>query len=116
MRRKTLGLSQTIVAEAVGLTFQQLQKYERGANRVSASRLYGFAQHLKVPVGWFFEGLPDTDRDGDPAADQRARAANAFLRSTEGLELARLFPTVPKASRAQLVSLIRGLAAEADED
>lgn len=112
LRRKSLGLSQTTVAEAVGLTFQQLQKYERGSNRISASRLYALAHLLKVQVGWFFEGLPDTDREGDPAADQRARVANAFLRSTEGLELARLFPTVPKASRAQLVALIKGLAAD----
>lgn len=115
IRRKTLGLSQTVVAEAVGLTFQQLQKYERGSNRISASKLHAFAQVMKVPVGWFFEGLPDplVRSDGaepDPVAEQRALMANAFLRSTEGLELARLFPTVPQAARGRLLALIRMMA------
>lgn len=56
-RRKALGMSQTALAEAAGVTFQQLQKYERAANRVSASRLYLLGQHLGVEPGYFFEGL-----------------------------------------------------------
>jgi transcriptional regulator with XRE-family HTH domain len=118
LRRKTLGLSQTAVAEAVGLTFQQLQKYERGSNRISASRLHELATVLKMPVSWFFEGLPAPETAkavADPRVDERSRLANAFLLSTEGLELARLFPTVPKSARGRLLSLIR-MMVESDED
>jgi transcriptional regulator with XRE-family HTH domain len=58
LRRTLLGLSQEKLGEAVGITFQQLQKYERGANRISASRLYHLALVLDVPVGFFFEDMP----------------------------------------------------------
>jgi transcriptional regulator with XRE-family HTH domain len=57
-RRNARDLSQTALGDAVGVTFQQVQKYERGANRISASRLYEFAQVLAVEVGFFFEGMP----------------------------------------------------------
>lgn len=59
-------MSQTALGDALGLTFQQLQKYERGANRISSSRLYELGQVLEVPVSYFFEGLPD-----NPAAEAR---------------------------------------------
>src|SRR5579862_3698153 len=68
LRRKELKVSQERLAEALGLTFQQVQKYERGANRVSASKLYEIARALHVPVGWFFEGLSieaQSGLDGD---------------------------------------------------
>ncbi len=58
LRRTLRGMSQTTLGEAVGLTFQQIQKYERGANRVSASRLWQFAQVLDVPVSFFFDDMP----------------------------------------------------------
>jgi len=58
LRRTLMGLSQEKLGEAVGITFQQLQKYERGANRISASRLFNLAQVLDVPVGFFFDDLP----------------------------------------------------------
>jgi transcriptional regulator with XRE-family HTH domain len=57
LRRTLLGLSQEKLSESVGLTFQQIQKYERGANRIGASRLFQFSQILDVPIGFFFEGL-----------------------------------------------------------
>ena len=60
LRRGMMGISQTQLAEKVGLTFQAIQKYERGENRVSASRLYQFAQILDVPVSYFFDELPST--------------------------------------------------------
>src|SRR3954464_8804994 len=59
MRRKLLGVSQEQLADSLGLTFQQVQKYERGANRVSASKLYEIAKTLQVPVSFFFDGLAD---------------------------------------------------------
>ena len=63
LRRKALKISQEKLAEALGLTFQQVQKYERGANRISASKLYEIARALRVSIAWFFEGL------SDPAAE-----------------------------------------------
>lgn len=59
LRRKELGLSQPHVADAIGVSFQQLQKYERGTNRISGSTLFVTAEVLKVPVSYFFKGLPD---------------------------------------------------------
>ena len=59
MRRRLRGVSQEKLAESLGLTFQQVQKYERGANRISASKLYEIAASLQTPVGYFFEGLAD---------------------------------------------------------
>lgn len=64
-RRMSIGISQEALAERLGLTFQQVQKYERGANRVSASRLWQIAHILSVPVGWFFQEMPGTDDEPD---------------------------------------------------
>jgi len=61
MRRMMLGMSQEKLGDALGLTFQQVQKYERGANRISASKLYEIARALRVPIAWFFEGLSDPE-------------------------------------------------------
>jgi transcriptional regulator with XRE-family HTH domain len=109
LRRKLLGLSQQQLAEKLGLTFQQVQKYERGVNRVSASKLYETAQVLSAPVTHFFEGL-----EGEPsfegAADGEA-AVTAFLMTPEGLELATLFPRIPRGRmRHQVLELVRTLS------
>jgi transcriptional regulator with XRE-family HTH domain len=68
MRRKLLGMSQEHLADALGLTFQQVQKYERGANRVSASKLYDMAKTLQVPVAFFFDGLATRLKGWDPTS------------------------------------------------
>lgn len=118
LRRRALGLSQSALADAVGLTFQQLQKYERGANRISASKLFAFAAILTVPVGFFFEGLPDpTVQDGQAsqAAMAVSRTTLAFLETPEGQELARRFPSLPKPARRQILDLIHAVADEAGE-
>src|SRR5262245_8084214 len=67
LRRTLLGLSQERLGEAVGLTFQQIQKYERGANRIGASRMYDLAHVLDVPVSFFFEDMPEEVRQRDAA-------------------------------------------------
>jgi transcriptional regulator with XRE-family HTH domain len=67
-RRSLLGMSQTKVGEAVGLTFQQIQKYERGSNRVGSSRLFEFAKVLDVPVSYFFDEMPANALSGRPMA------------------------------------------------
>ena len=69
-RRVMLGLSQQQMAELIGVTYQQAHKYERGINRISAERLFEIAQVLRVPVGYFFEGLGDRD-DADLSTRQR---------------------------------------------
>jgi len=120
MRRKAMGLSQSQLAESVGITFQQLQKYERGVNRVSASKLYGMAVTLQASVAWFFEGLSvalATGGDDPLATERRATALQRFMMSSEGLELATLFPRIPEKQRRQLLALAKTLseAGEAED-
>jgi transcriptional regulator with XRE-family HTH domain len=113
MRRRTLGVSQEKLAEDLGLTFQQVQKYERGANRVSASKLYEIARSLSTPVAFFFEGLndPTVAKAGEA---QPENAVHDFLMTNEGLELASLFPKVRRARvRRRLLDLVRVMG---DED
>jgi transcriptional regulator with XRE-family HTH domain len=116
MRRKAMGLSQTQLAESVGITFQQLQKYERGANRVSASKLYGMAVTLQTSVSWFFEGMPSLDSTGDAAADQHTRSVQRFMASEEGVELATLIPRLPAHQRRQVLALAKILSADDGQD
>ena len=74
-RRTLLGMSQSKVGEAVGLTFQQIQKYERGSNRIGSSRLYEFAKVLDVPVSYFFDEMPSNALSGRPMSG-RGRAGS----------------------------------------
>lgn len=111
MRRKILGVSQERLAEDLGLTFQQIQKYERGANRVSASKLYEIAKSLQSSVGYFFEGLADTTGDG--VAEPGEPFVHDFLMTSEGLELAALFPKITRAKvRRRILELVRSMAEE----
>ena len=117
MRRKLIGASQESLADALGLTFQQVLKYERGANRVSASKLYEAAKFLGVTVEFFFDGLPSTDAS---AADHNRDAAHVglitdFLSTSEGLELAELFPRLGNARiRRSIVAMCRSLSLVGD--
>lgn len=116
LRRKLLGISQEQLATALKLTFQQVQKYERGANRISASKLYETASALQVPVAYFFEGLSDPSEGGSESQDHAAVGAiNAFLNTAEGLELARSFLDIgPGRLRRQVLELVRALAVAPD--
>ena len=117
LRRKILGVSQERLADALGLTFQQVQKYERGANRVSASKLYDIAATLQTQISYFFEGL------ADPAAVQEGEVAPGaeqfvqdFLMTPEGLELAGLFPKITRARvRRRVLDLVRSMAEDEAE-
>ena len=118
LRRRTIGLSQERLAEALGLTFQQVQKYERGVNRVSASKLYEIARILRAPITSFFEGLaePETlDR-----AVVRENGGSDFVydlvMTQEGLELAALFPKVDRRHRRLLVEMARALSEASEVD
>jgi transcriptional regulator with XRE-family HTH domain len=133
-RRALLGLSQDKLGRAVGLTFQQIQKYERGANRVGASRLLQLSRELAVPIAYFFEGAPGvTDKparggakgDGkmkagpkglakglakDLAKDEAAAARDPFTRR-ETLDLVRAYYAISSpALRKRLLDLVRALA------
>ncbi len=79
-RRIVLGLSQTVLADGLGITFQQLQKYEKGHNRIAAGRLYGCAQLLEVPPEFFFEGLAgsDTGTPDETRSDEGPKLARAY--------------------------------------
>lgn len=111
MRRRILGVSQERLAEDLGLTFQQIQKYERGANRVSASKLYEIARSLQSPVDYFFEGLDDAAGGG--MADEGGPFTHDFLMTPEGLELATLFPKIDRQKvRRRILELVRSMAAE----
>jgi len=117
MRRKILGISQEKLADALGLTFQQVQKYERGSNRVSASKLHQIASFLSAPVSYFFEGLSEA-KAGQPgvAEDGPEQFVHGFLMTNEGLELAANFPKIKRrAVRRKVLDLVRALAGEEDE-
>lgn len=113
LRRKELGVSQERLADAIGLTFQQVQKYERAANRVSASKLWEMARSLKVPITYFFDGLGDPSL-GEPDSEQDARrTVHDFLLTSEGVELATLFPTIRRPRvRRRILDLVRSMAEE----
>jgi transcriptional regulator with XRE-family HTH domain len=117
MRRKLLGISQEKLADGLGLTFQQVQKYERGANRVSASKLYEIARSLQSPVAYFFEGLADPTEGDTSAQTDHGQFVHDFLMTSEGLELAGLFPRINKSKvRRRVLDLVRSMAdEEADE-
>lgn len=117
LRRRSLGFSQTFVAQAVGLTFQQLQKYERGANRISASKLHDLARVLSISADWFFEGLPEPAADSasvSPQTYEAARTTQAFLMSPDGLEMAKLFPGLPRRARRHILALCHAMADKGD--
>ena len=111
-RRKELGISQEKLADSIGLTFQQVQKYERAANRVSASKLWEVARALNTPITYFYEGL-SADGEGWRKAGHNLED---FLLSPEGMELARYFPQIQQPGiRRQILELVRTMAAETEE-
>ncbi|MBU2137195.1 MAG: helix-turn-helix transcriptional regulator [Alphaproteobacteria bacterium] len=109
-RRKAMGVTQERLANDLGLTFQQVQKYERGANRVSASKLYEIAVALETTTTYFFEGLADPAgvKGGGVGEPESEKYINEFLMSAEGLELAEMFSRLqsPKL-RKRIVELVR---------
>lgn len=102
-RRWAVGSTQQGLAEAVGIRFQQIQKYETGANRVSASRLWDIASTLGVPVSFFFEGL-------DEEVEADAALPADLLGDREALELLRSYYNIPEAQRRKLYDLARALS------
>ncbi len=116
LRRTLLGMSQEKLGEAIGLTFQQVQKYERGANRVGASRLYDLARVLDVPVSFFFDDLTPESAAAAEATAQRSgdgvqRAEPDPLMRRETLELVRAYYRIPDPQiRRRLFDLTKAIA------
>jgi transcriptional regulator with XRE-family HTH domain len=110
-RRATLGISQEQLAGVLGLSFQQVQKYERGVNRVGASRLHDLATALDVPIGYFFEDMPGTKPT--PATGMRESQQTLdedILGRRETLDLVRAFSGITDADvRHHVLELIRSL-------
>lgn len=104
-RRWLVGMTQQQLAEKVGIKFQQIQKYETGMNRVSASRLWDIADAMDVPVSFFFEGLEghDVTLGGDGAP-------NDILADKEAMELVRSYYAIPENQRRRLFDLARVLS------
>lgn len=116
LRRMLIGMSQEKLGELLGLTFQQIQKYEKGANRIGASRLYQISRILGVPVQFFFEDL-DNDIEAPPESMSEPDAAPFvmdFVSSAEGLSLNRSFTKIedPRV-RKRIVDLIKSLGEDA---
>ncbi len=116
MRRVLQGMSQENLGEKLDLTFQQVQKYEKGANRVSASRLYQIGEILKVPVEFFFDGLPDPSTLGTPEGFSEISSEAPlmdFLSSSEGIQLNKAFAEIEGSEvRRKLIELARAIAAQ----
>lgn len=118
-RRKSLKLTQQDLAKALGLTFQQVQKYERGANRVSASKLHKISETLGVPISYFFEGLDDeTSGFSETPASYTGTSLKEvlnFASSEEGMELNQAFAEIKDAkTRKYLVGLFQAISEAED--
>jgi transcriptional regulator with XRE-family HTH domain len=116
-RRIMMGLSQTALADSVGLTFQQVQKYESGANRISASRLYEFGDVLNVPISYFFDGLSEDEGDQAPVAmpqpDALLQDFRNLVNKRETLEFIRAYYKIEDPEmRRQLVALVKRAASD----
>jgi transcriptional regulator with XRE-family HTH domain len=114
MRRIMLSMSQEKLGDALGLTFQQVQKYEKGTNRIGASRLQQIAHTLQVPVAFFFEGAPTLGPhpDGMKEAPSPAYVAD-FLATSEGLALTKAFMRIKEPKlRRRIVDLVQAIAGE----
>lgn len=105
-RRWMVGMTQQQLAEKVGIKFQQIQKYETGMNRVSASRLWDISEALDVPVAYFFEGLRESQDDDGP----QSAVPGDLLADKEALELIRSYYAIPENQRRRLFDLARVLS------
>jgi transcriptional regulator with XRE-family HTH domain len=113
MRRMMLSMSQEKLGDALGLTFQQVQKYEKGANRIGASRLQQIAHILQVPVSFFFEGAPDVPglQSAGMADTPSPAYVSDFLATSDGLALTKAFMKIKDAKlRRRIVDLVEQIA------
>ncbi|HEY1153186.1 MAG TPA: helix-turn-helix transcriptional regulator [Pseudolabrys sp.] len=114
MRRMMLEMSQEKLGDALDLTFQQIQKYEKGTNRIGASRLQQISSILQVPVSFFFEGAPATGHEVDGLSEAPSPAyISDFLATSDGLALTRAFVRIKDAKlRRRIVDLVEEMAGD----
>ncbi|MBN9080623.1 MAG: transcriptional regulator [Rhizobiales bacterium 62-17] len=119
LRRVLLGLSQEKLGDALGLTFQQVQKYEKGANRIGASRLQEISKILDVPPSYFFEGAPAGSSQAQADAGEVVSSAlvTDFIATSEGIQLNKAFVRIKSQQvRKRIIDLVVSLAADHDHD
>ncbi len=120
LRRQMLGMSQTTLADALGITFQQVQKYEKGTNRVGASRLQHISSFLNVPVAYFFEGAPagaENAQAGNGQGMPEANLVTTFLGTPEGLALNRAFTKISDPTvRKKIIALVKSVSVGDDSE
>lgn len=121
LRRMLLEMSQQKLGDLLGVTFQQVQKYESGKNRIGASRLFSIAQVLGVPIQFFYDALPPDEpgAEGAPGVADRPQEGYVveFLASREGLDLNKAFVRIANpAARRAIIDLVRALAGDGDTD
>ena len=116
MRRLMLGMSQSKLGDELGITFQQVQKYEKGTNRMGASRLQHISHILQVPASFFFEGAPHVpgQHQGNGAAPSPAYVTD-FVASSDGLALVKAFMRIKPEVRRRIVGLVEEIAVEDDD-
>ncbi|MEM7271107.1 MAG: helix-turn-helix transcriptional regulator [Pseudomonadota bacterium] len=117
LRRMIVGMSQEKLGEKLGLTFQQIQKYEKGLNRIGASRLFAISNILDAPVQYFFDDMPEASSassgQGQSAITDEEKRLSSFLATPEGLQLNLAFSQIDDAAtRRRLTELVRTLATE----
>jgi transcriptional regulator with XRE-family HTH domain len=111
MRRMMLSMSQEKLGDALGLTFQQVQKYEKGTNRIGASRLQQIAHILQVPVSFFFEGAPHSAGHGGMSEAPSPAYVTDFLATSDGLSLTKAFMRIKSSKlRRRIVDLVEQIA------
>ena len=117
MRRTTLGLNQTKLAVPIGVTYQQVQKYETGTSRIGAGRLQQIAEVLQVPISFFFEGAPSVvDKSSAKNASNLPDYAKQFINTREGQAIAKAFLEIGNAQLKHcLANLIQCVASEAEK-
>ena len=115
MRRQFVGMSQEKLGELLGITFQQVQKYEKASNRISASRLYYTAKILGVPVQFFFEELPGGEDRSSQDETREQDTVLSSLMNAEGIVLAKAFREADNSNKRKLIASVARLIAEAKD-
>lgn len=115
VRRQLIGMSQEKLGELLGITFQQVQKYEKGSNRISASRLFYAAKTLGVPVQFFFDDLPGLEDQGGFGEPREEDSVLSGLMNPEGVAIAKAFRDADSAAKRKLIATIAKVIADAKE-
>ncbi|GAB5509641.1 MAG: helix-turn-helix domain-containing protein [Hyphomicrobiales bacterium] len=115
MRRMMLSVSQEKLGEALGVSFQQIQKYEKGTNRIGAGRLQDIATHLEVPISYFYDDMPGSERT-DGFSEVGVSYVSDLLVLPEGMELTRAFLQIKDANvRRRIVELVKSISLQEDD-